>query len=412
MEIYVLDSEYTHLGMLDEYEEVVWQKKYNDIGECLIKVPCNEMHFALLRKDNYLYRYDDDMFCKVESIELQTDVEEGDYLIVTAYDICRILAGRIVRWDIVYSGTVAGFIEKLMQDNVINPAQSQRKISNFEFEADTSNGNFTETINVGKEEAITQDLLQLIITTCKAYSYGFRVRYELETGKLVFSLYKGKDKATLNSEEYVEFSPEFANILSSSYKTDDSNYKNVVYVGYKGEDEQTYLLSIYKGDTEPQGEARREVYVDGTGTSRDIDIDALQAIFNGNVKRYPATQGAEVTGYYYLLVNGEEQKVATFEVTTTDGEKTEKITVTDYTYLLLIRSLGENELVSREKTEEFAGEVDTVDSYEYKKDYNLGDIVKVRNEYGLEADARIVEIMESDDLDNGYAVEPVFEYIG
>jgi hypothetical protein len=62
-------------------------------------------------------------------------------------------------------------------------------------------------------------------------------------------------------------------------------------------------------------------------------------------------------------------------------------------------------------TQSFEGDVDTVASYAYKVDYNLGDIVKVINEYGIEAEARITEIMESDDADNGFSVEPKFEYL-
>lgn len=404
MQVYVLDNNYSIIGVIDEAESVLWNKKYNDVGDSEIYIPCNATYLDLLRKGNYLYRYDDDMVCKIQKREIETDVEDGDYLIVPATDLCCILAGRIIRWKIVYSGTVAGFIEKVLTDNVINPAQSVRAIPNFRVVLDESNGEqFTDRIETS---TFTEDLLQLIITTCKTYNYGFRLTYNVEPGEFVFRLYKGKNKSLIDGAEYVEFSPTFSNILSSSFIEDESNLKNVVYVGYKSankDDETVYLLSMYGGNSEPQGESRREIYVDGTGTSRDIAYAELQQMFPDVTKTTSTNAEGKPTATYY---NG-EQIVATSEGS---GDE-EKISVSDYTYLLLIRELGNNALAEHTEITEFSGNVDTIDTYEYKVDYNIGDIVRVVNEHGIEAEARIVEIMESDDNEDGYVVEPVFEYI-
>lgn len=423
MDLYILNNNYEQISVIDAAESKLWNKKYNDIGECEIYIPCSDEMLLILQKGYYVYRYDDDMFCQIEKVRIETDVENGDYLIATATDICKILSGRIVRGQVnsagitppvVFSGTVANFIKKLITDNVINPPvstnpsidQTNRKIDNLIFD-DSNFAEFTETINAS---VIADDLLQLIMATCKSYNYGFRVSYNINTQKLVFRLYKGKNKASASGEEYVEFSPEYSNIISSEFEVDASMYKNVAYVGYKTAADEFALLSLFNGDTEPQGENRKEIYVDGTQTSRSITIDELQAIFNGNVKRNPTSGGD--AGYYYVTTSGEETKVATFEASTnSDGVDEEKITVTDYTYLLLIRSLGENALAENVETQSFSGDVDTIDTYEYKTDYDLGDTVKVVNEYGIEAEAQITEVMESEDNENGYQIEPKFEYI-
>ena len=394
MQLYILDSEYYNLGVVDESESVLWNKKYNDVGECEIYIPCNTEYLNLLRRGNYIYRYEDDMFCKIESLKLETNIEDGNYIVATAKDICSILAGRIVRWQIVFSGTLGQFIFKILTDNVINPEQSKRAIPNFEFDASNID-EFSEKIETS---TFTDDLLQLLLTTCKTNNIGFRISFDIETRKLIFRLYKGKNKASLTGNEYVEFSPDYSNILNSNYTEDDSNYKNVAYVGYKGEDEETHLLSLFKGSEEPSGEARREVYVDATSTSKEITGEQLQEMFSSVSKSGNS---------YYATINGEQILVATSEGS---GEE-EKITVTDYTYLLLIRVIGENALAEQVSTQSFEGNVDTLDSYEYKVDYDLGDIVKVKNEYGIEAEARITEIMESDDADNGYSIEPKFEFL-
>ena len=77
----------------------------------------------------------------------------------------------------------------------------------------------------------------------------------------------------------------------------------------------------------------------------------------------------------------------------------------------MIRAIGENTLAEQVRTQSFEGDVDTIDTYEYKTDYDLGDIVKVKNEYEIEAEAQITEVMESDDAESGYAIEPKYEYL-
>lgn len=403
MQIYILDKNYDLVGEMSQQEDIVFNKRFNDVGYCALKVACNLEMLDLLKAGNYIFRYDDDMLCKIVTPQIDTDVEQGDYLTVDAEDMNNILAGRIVRWDVSYSGTVAGFIKRLVDENIINPAQAQRKIENFVFD-DSNFNEFTETISVAKDTA-TKDLLQLIITTCKTYNYGFRVSLNIETKTLVFRLKKGVNKATMESEEYVEFSPNFANIISSHYKEDESNYKNVAYVGYKSankDDENVYLLSLFEGDTEPQGEARREIYVDATNTSREIKLEELQSLY-GTLTKEGNT--------YFATVDGVKTAVATFEISTSDGVTTEKITANDFTYLKLIRIVGMNTLAERVKTQEFSGEIDTVDTYKYKTDFDLGDIVKVANEYGIEAPAQITEVTESESVDNPYTIEPIYEFI-
>lgn len=401
MLINVLDAQYYPVGVIDEAESILWHKKYNDVGECEIYVPCNNAYLDLLRRGVYLHRYDDDMVCKLLKREIETDVENGDYFIAPATDLCTILAGRIVRWQVVYSGTVAGFIQKVLQDNVINPAQDVRKIPNFVFKLDTSNGaTFDEKIEVS---TFAEDLLQLIITTCKTHKYGFRLTYDISARQHVFVLYKGKNGAGTVADEYVEFSPQYANILSSHYTEDESEHKNVAYVGYTGTDGQTHLLSLYKGNKEPQGEARKEIYVDGTGVSRDITYAELLQMFPNLMKKTATNEDGKPTGTYY---SGAEV------VATSEGEgDDEKITVTDYTYLLLEHELGNNALEEHGITIEFSGTVDTVNTYIYREHYNLGDIVLVANEYGISAPARITEVQESNDNEDGYVVEPIFEFI-
>ena len=152
-------------------------------------------------------------------------------------------------------------------------------------------------------------------------------------------------------------------------------------------------ITVYEGDREPQGIDRKEFYIDATNQSRDISADELLLMFptaklNGSV--------------YYITISG-----IPIDVATVNGDK---VTVTDFTFQKMLTIIGYNGLAERRKSQEFTGEVDTVDTYEYKGDYDLGDIVKAVNDYGIGAEAQITEIWESDDSESGYTVEPKFEY--
>ena len=390
MQIYILNPEYEFVGMIDEAESVVWHKKYNDAGEAEIYIPCTHTHLELLQKNNYLYRYDDDMFCKIETVEIETDVENGNYIIATAADICKIISDRIVWDNFTFSGTVGEFIKKVLTDNVINSNLQSRNIANFTIDENSIDSITDEITYTTKNE----DILQLIITTCKTYNCGFRVAYNTNTQLLVFRLYKGANKATNQSDEYVEFSPQFANIISSKYKQSASNHKNFAIVGAKDTDESIMYITVWGGVSEPQGEARKEIYVDATSTSRDITVEELLQIF----------PTATLAGSAYTINNaGEVISVATVN--------DDKVTVTDYTYQKMLEIIGFNALAERAETQEFTGEVDTFNSYQYKNDYDLGDIVYALNEYDVGAPAQITEVWETEDNENGYQIEPTFEYI-
>lgn len=389
MQLYILNTDCEIIGLIDEADSVLYIKKYNDVGECAIRVLCNEAYIALLKSGNLIFRFDDDMVCKVETAEIETDTEQGDYYIATAYDFIKILSGRIIWDNFTYSGTFGGFWKKVLTENVVNSNQPVRNIPRFTLDLESLDS-ITDEITYSTK---SDDILQLLIKSCKTYGTGFRVSFNISAQQFIFRLYKGKNKASTQSEEYIEFSPTFANILSSHYKEDESNHKTVAIVGAKDSDGSLMYITVYEGSEEPQGTDRKEFYIDATNQSRDITADELLLMFP------TATLKDSV---YYITISGIQ-----IDVATVNGDK---VTVTDFTFQKMLEIIGYNGLAERRKSQEFTGEVDTVDTYEYKGDYDLGDIVKAVNDYGIGAEAQITEIWESDDSESGYTVEPKFEY--
>jgi hypothetical protein len=285
----------------------------------------------------------------IEHIEITTDVESGNFLCISGRSIESYLTRRIVANQTIINDTVENGIRRLIDENAINPHSSSRIIPNLVL-GETQG--FTDTLRM----QITHDnLYESIVSLCQSYGYGFKITFE--NGQLAFSLYKGRDHSySQNINPYVVFSPEFDNLINSHYVTDKQDYKNYAYV-----------------------------YGEGEGTGR-----SLRTVFLGDIT---AISGLKL---YELYVDAKD-------LTTNDG----KIGTQEYGEMLYTR--GIEKLNECTVTTAFEGEVNSNLSYQYKKDYNLGDIVQVTNEYGITTKARITEIIESES-DSGTELVPTFEY--
>ena len=80
---------------------------------------------------------------------------------------------------------------------------------------------------------------------------------------------------------------------------------------------------------------------------------------------------------------------------------------TDNEYATILRQRGKEKLFETGIIEGLSGEVDTTLQFIYRRDWDLGDLVSVENEYGMTATARILEVIEVDD-ESGYKVTPTF----
>ena len=356
MELYILNDNFEKVAVIDEVNSLVWKKCFNDVGYCEIYTLFDKNLLDVLQKGFYITRQDDDMVCQVVKITIATNVEQGDFLIVYATDIKSILNRRIIWNDINFSGRACDFIKKIINDNIINPKTSARQITNFIFDdSNFTDVEFNKIVNYATKK---DNVLNTIMQVCNDYGYGFKITLD-ENNNFVFKLLHRIDKSKKELNEYVEFSSDFSNLISTNYEETDEEYKNAVLVGGEKQDNNQKFVSV----SNASGLDRRELYQD-----------------SGVSKTYTDDSGVEHT-------------------------------YTDDEYEEVLKNVGKVALSNNRRKQSFTGEVDTIDNYVYKKDYNVGDIVKVKNEYGLENEATIVSVIESEDIDNGYECEPQFEYI-
>lgn len=333
MDLYVMDTDFQAIAVVDDFQSLIWAKRYYDFGDCELYIRASEEYVKLFRNGRFLMRNDDDMVCRIVKVELTTDTEEGDFITVTASDCRSILSQRIVWFQTNFNGTVEDYIRRLVNDNIVNPSVSYRKVPNFILGQRLG---LTDTI----EQQVTYDPLdEKVIEICKAYGYGTRVRFD-DSNRFVFEVYTGTDRSYgQDSNDHVLFSRDFDNIISSQYIDDRTDFRNAVLVAGEGEgvDRQRYSYGTSSGFD------RYELFVDADNLSSNVE----------------------------------------------EGE------TIDYTEAMRakgIEALGEHLIV-----QSFEGEVEANYSYKYGIDYELGDIVQVENDYRISASARITEVIETFD---------------
>lgn len=345
MDVYVLDSNFEQVAVIDSFKSLIWTKRYYTCGDFELFIPSDESLLQYLQPDNFLIRDDDDSVMIIEKLEIQTDAESGDFFIVSGRSLESIFYRRIFnrQFTLDHTGSLIGAIYSMVTEctTVHSGSGTYRQIPNLTLDMSSQ---YDGTMYV---QFTGTTLLDAIISVCQPREIGFKMTISGES--MVLSLYKG-------SEVNVTFSPEFDNLINSKYVFDKTTFANEAYVAGEGEGSSRMWLNIVTTTlaNRPSGLALRELFVD----ARDLSSN-----------------------------NGE-------------------ISVSDYDKMMSAR--GHEKLAEHEVTQSFEAEIEPQMTFEYKTDYNLGDVVTVTNEYGVTAKPRIVEIIESWD-DTGYTVVPTFD---
>ena len=376
MNIAVLNTKFEQVYILDSYESLIWTDRYYGYGDFEIYLPFKASYLENLRQDYYLRIADSEHVMIIEGIKVQTHSETGDHLIITGRSLESLLERRIIWPAYTVVGNLQDIIKDLLTECLIDPKNSgsrafgdktyiKRKVDNFKFiknEEDYIKG----LKLVDPVDFIGDNLYEVILKWCQDYEIGFKITLEDINidgtdyyNQFVFRLYEGTDRSFAQTENlWVIFSRDFDNIISTDYIDDTSTWRNFSVVAGEEGASPSYLMY---GDIEKEGNVyittginHRELYVD----ARDLQNEELEG---ATYKEALAMRGAE--------------------------------------------GLNENS-----KTIEFTGEVEAKREFIYSRDFFMGDIIQITNEYGIEGKARVVEYIHND-TDAGTEAYPTFEAI-
>ena len=353
MELYILNTELESIFVLDSYKSIIWTDRYYAYGDFEIYTSASASILQQVKKGYYLWNRDSEHVMIVEGVEIQSNPEYGDNIVITGRSLESILTRRIVWKTTNINGNLQNGIEKLLRDAIINPSDAGRKIENFVFIPSTDPS--ITSLTLKKQVGMGDNLYETIVDVCKSKNIGFKVIL-FDDRKFAFSLYAGSDRSYDQlANPFVVFSPKFENIINSNYLDSDKRLKTITLVAGEGEDEAriTRSVSIYGGAG--TGLNRREMYTDVRYLRKN----------NGDTVLSDAEYDAQL-----------EQK-------------------------------GKEDLAKNVTVKTFEGEADTATMFVYGKDFFMGDVVQVANEYGAEARSRVTEFIMSQDI-NGTKAYPAF----
>lgn len=351
MNIIVLDTNLDAIAILDTFKSLIWADRFREAGDFEAYFAMEQRLLDYLKEDYYLSIANSEHLMIIENLAINSDVEEGNNLVIKGRSVESILDRRIVWGQRSIKGNLQNGIRTLLNENVIFPSISSRAISNFVFEE--SDDPAITSLKVDAQYTGT-DLYDVVKGLCESNNIGFKITLN-DNKQFVFKLYAGKDRSydqTVNP--YVVFSPRFDNIINSNYYTSKSNLKTVTYVAGEGEGTARKSAVIGSGS----GLTRRELFTD----ARDISSD---------------TEGG---------------------------------TLTDAEYMAKLRARGIKKLAEHTTATAFEGKADVTHSFKYGEDFTMGDTVQVANEYGHESAAYISEIIISQD-NGGISIYPTFKTI-
>lgn len=422
MNAYILNRDLELIGVIDAYKSFIWAKRYADIGECELYLSATTENLNLLQKGNYIIRADDDMVCRIDRIEIDTDIDNGNYLIVNGSDTKKLLDQRII-WNIANcDGNLEDFIRELVTDAVIASGDRQMQTdSENQLVYLDDKANFTEMLT---EQVSYVNLGEKIREYCQKYAWGYKISFGGD--RLLFGLYAGKDVSS-----NVIFSDQFENLSSTKYVNDSTNLGNVARIGGTGEGADRKFTEYGAAS----GVDRYEIYVDAKNISNLIEYAELTSIYPGGTIQGSGGAYQYVVSTVYLQIVDDAQlsrlqiaypsgtvvtvddntfyqvsNIAIADLDTNTPDDNTKVTLKDVIYEIYLLNKGAEEAKKYGEKTTFEGSIIPDVTFNYKIDYNLGDIVTIQNEYGIRKAARIVEIVEVND-ENGYNIEPKFEYI-
>lgn len=355
MEVTILNTKLEMTAIVDTFESIIWTDRYADYGDFEIYTSVNSQFIDIFKMDYYIIMRESDHVMIIEDIKINSDEEVGDRLIITGRSLESILDRRIIWKQTILDGNIQNSIKKILDENIITPTDTTRKIDNFIFE-------FSEDPEITKLTVKAQftgdSIFEAIRALCDVNNIGFRITLSSDN-KFVFQLYSGTDRSyDQEKNPYVIFSPNFENIINSNYLESKKSFRTVTLVAGEGEGSARKTMTVSIESGAGQGLLRREMFTDARDISSTIDGRVLTS----------AEYNAQLT------------------------------------------QRGNEYLAQNSITKSFEGQVETTHMFRYKEDFFMGDIIQIANEYQIESKSRVTEVVMSQNV-SGYDVFPTFTTI-
>ena len=333
MDIYTLDDQLRRLEVFDAYKSLIWVERNRGPGEFELFTMNTKAARDIFQRGRRLSRRGSKYVMVVETHTYIANSDERllkiygrgvekvfeDRVVAPSFGATEDATGKEVVWTFTATGSQA-IRDIVRKATTLQPNDS---ITYLQPIVDVTDGTIPED-DAGSYDVRPASLIETVNEIAQVYRLGWGIERLADEPKLYFKVTTGVDRTTGQAVvPPVVFSEELENLTDVSTVESDKDYKNVAYVfGKRG------ALEVTRPDEDPavSGLARRVVYV----VADDIDDDI------------PA--GAA------------------------------------YNEALTRRGL--TELAKHKPIMAFEGEARENSSYVYGVDYNLGDLIEHRDEFG------------------------------
>lgn len=365
MEIYILDEFLRRETVIDRFISLIWTERYSAYGDFQLIIQSNPQSRQLLQKGEHLATNVSDRIMVIETAEDKDNSDGRSLLTVTGRSLEAIMERRV--------NSTAPFSTGAGGTTSYNKTGTPGAIARSQFDDHCRNNTAFPSDNIPfitagslypagtisePEDTITMaidrsSVYASIKNICDIYGMGFRLYRGQDDSKLYFDIYAGNDLTTTQTTlPSVIFSPDLDNLTDSSQLSSIEGYKNVAYVLAPNGSRVVYSNEV---DSSVSGFDRRVMYVDAS----DI-TDAAGTGLNDA-----------------LDLRGAQELAKNRTLTALDGE------------------------------------IPQTSQYRYRVDYNLGDILEMRNDDGVTNRMRVTEQIFTDDEqgERSYPTLSVEEFI-
>lgn len=343
MEVYILDDLLRRTVVIDRFESCIWTDKWRDIGDFELVVHSTSEMRRLLTVGTRLAMNNSDRFMIIEDYDDKKDTEGRKLLTVKGRSGESMLDQRVATtgmaglttdtdWQI--DGTPGDIARKIFTDICVLGILSESDKIPFYAPGTTYAPNTIPEPSMFFTAAVKlSSVYEAIKNLCDVYDLGFRLVRNFDNSQLFFHIYTGNDHTSQQTLlPTVIFSPELDNLTNPNEVKSITNLKNVAYVFAKNGSEIVYAEGT---SATTAGFDRRVIYVD----ARSEDTEA----------------GPELTS--------------------------------------ILQNKGYEALAKNRGVAAFDGEVNQHTKYKPRIDYDLGDLVEMRNDDGATNHMRVTEII-------------------
>lgn len=337
MRFHVFDQGLKSVGQFNSYTYAEWREDYCETGKLYIKCRDTEYNTGILQKGRYLYRPDIGRAMVIRHIERDEETRTVEVRGFASFDM---LSQRVVNPSDTSHTMEVYNIEQGIYD-IINTNQTAADRAIGAFVTAPPKG-FTD---VHDTQFTGSNVLNAALTLAGKGEMGLRSAFEHKVPRQYFEVYKGLDRTYKNGvNPHIVFTDNPKNVNNLRITDDDADFKNFVFVAGEGEGTARVVVPVPNLTNDPNaviptGPNRFELWLD----RRDLQ--------RGNM------------------------------------------TVTKYRQLLY--SKGLEELNNRLNVLSFSCDPITEGSHEFRKDYDLGDLVTCESKrYGIRFNARVEQVTE------------------